>query len=66
VKALYGSDRGGVRAHHYPVDVVSYSFEERSAVPVLKFFEDLANTVRSNCHLNRSLSLAICLQRFRN
>jgi hypothetical protein len=64
VKALYGSDRRGVHAHHCPVDVVSYSFEERGAVPVLKFFEDLANTVRSNCHLNHSLSLAICLSAF--
>jgi hypothetical protein len=35
----------GVGAHHFPVDVVSYPFEERSAFAVLKFLEDLANTV---------------------
>jgi hypothetical protein len=35
----------GVGAHHCPVDVVSYQFEERGAVAVLKSLEDLANTV---------------------
>src|SRR5580704_19249764 len=40
----------GVSAHHYPVDVVSYPFEERTAVAVLKPLKDLANTVGRNCH----------------
>src|SRR6202007_1952133 len=49
----------GVGAHHCPVDVVSYPFEERGAVAVLKSLEDLANTVWCNCHLNLSLSSAV-------
>jgi hypothetical protein len=34
-----------VSAHHCPFDVVSYPFEECSAVAVLKPLEYLANTV---------------------
>jgi hypothetical protein len=34
-----------VGAHHSPVDVVRYPFEERSAVAVFKSLEDLANTL---------------------
>src|ERR1700677_605509 len=47
----------GVGAHHCPVDVVSYPFEERSAVAVLKSLKDLANTVGCNCHLYLSYPL---------
>src|SRR5271154_1516668 len=47
----------GVRAHHDPVDVVSYPFEERSAVAVLKSLKDLANTLGCNCHLYLSYPL---------
>src|ERR1700691_2170347 len=51
----------GVSAHHDPVDVVSYPFEERTPVAVLKSLKNLANTVRCNCHLNLSCLNAICL-----
>jgi PEP-CTERM motif len=44
-----------VGAHHRPVDVVSYMFEEGCEVPVLKSLEDFTNTVRCNGHLNVSL-----------
>src|ERR1700684_42182 len=44
-----------VGAHHCPVDVVSYPFEECSAVAVLKSLKNFANTVGCNCHLNLSL-----------
>jgi hypothetical protein len=50
-----------VSAHHYPVDVVSHLFEERSAVAVLKSFKDFTNTFRCNCHLNLSFSFVICI-----
>src|SRR6202167_5992720 len=48
----------GVGAHHWPVDFVSYPFEECSAVAVLKSLKNLANTIGCNCHLNLS-----CLMR---
>src|SRR5580692_7549317 len=47
----------GVSAHHDPVDVVSYPFEERSAVAVLKSLKDLTNTLGCNCHLYLSCLL---------
>src|SRR5580658_2302686 len=48
-------------AHHDPVDVVSYRFEERTAVVVLKALKDLANTVGGDCHFEFLLiSLVFC------
>src|SRR5580698_881630 len=39
-----------VGAHHGPVDVVSYMFEEGSAVALLKSLEDFANTLGCDSH----------------
>jgi hypothetical protein len=44
----------GVRPHYCPIDVVSYVFEEGSAVAVLKSPEDFANTF--NCDGHHDLS----------
>jgi hypothetical protein len=46
----------GVGPHHGPIDVVSYLFEEGSAVAVLKSLENFANTVGCNSDLNFSFS----------
>src|SRR5580700_3967962 len=52
----------GVSAHHDPVDVVSYPFEERTAVAVLKPLENLTNILGCNCHLYLScLSVSFLL-----
>src|SRR5580700_5809038 len=39
-----------VGAHHGPVDVVSYVFEEGSAVALLESLEDFANTLGCDSH----------------
>jgi|GEM_PF-7085195 len=44
----------GVRPHYGPVDIVSYLFEEGSAVAVFKSLEDFANTVGRDGHLDIS------------